>query len=693
MKAASVLFLSIPLTVLAYETAEQTDWSGGGGVPGPVTDWSDTFDSSTDVNWSGFPGRFALSSDALDTPREHTVDGGFEAWSVYAADLDGDDDTDVLGASTLLDEIAWWENLDGSGTNWEKHTLNSDFGEAMSVYVADVDGDGDTDILGAAFHDDEIAWWKNPGEPGQPWDEHLVDDEYNGAWSVLAADLDDDGDADVLAAGANNVTWWENVSGSGSFWDEHFIGYLWEANGVYAGDVDHDGDIDVFGAAWRDDEIVWWENDGSGGGWAEHVVCEDFNGPRSVFTADINGDGDLDVIGAAYNDNAVTWWQNTDGVGTSWLTHAVDTDFYGADSVFAADVDGDNDTDIIGAADEGYDVTWWENADGSGTSWTEHLIDGEFVSAASVCAFDLDGDNDLDILGSGWVDGYVAWWEVTEFRDSGELISSILDTGGSLGWGVVDWIDDVPADTALAVEARGSDDPGAMGDWVEIAEGDLSDYLPDGLRYLQYRVGLESATGEATPAFNWIRFSWSDEEAVDDVEVCASAADDGILVDWAIRGDVPAGVHVLREVEGGVSPLHAELLPGSATRYLDRDVEPGIEYRYWLDVFEADGTVSRFGPTEAVCIGPRGLALSLSDPYPSPARDTVTISFTLPDAGPVELAVYDLAGRRVATVMDAETTAGRHEVVWDCSLARSGVYICCLKTTEDTIFKRLIVSR
>jgi hypothetical protein len=371
----------------------------------------------------------------------------------------------------------------------------------------------------------------------------------------------------------------------------------------------------------------------------------------------------------------------------------VDTDFNGASSVFAADVDGDNDTDILGAATEGSDVTWWENADGSGTSWIEHLVEGEFVNAVSVCAFDIDGDSDIDVLGSGWLDGYVAWWEVAEFRDSGELASSILDTGGSLGWGMVDWVDDAPADTSLSVEARASDDAGAMGDWVEIAEGDLSDYLPDGLRYLQYRVGMESATGEATPTFNWIRFSWSNEEAVDDVELSASASDDGILVDWTIQGDVPVGLRILRDLNGEISPLHNDALPGSARRFLDRGVEPGFEYRYWLEVTEADGTVERFGPTEAVRIEPEGLVLSLSESYPSPAADTVTIAFTLPDDGPVELAVYDLAGRHVATLLDSELTAGRHETTWNCGEVPSGVYLYRLEASEEALIKRLIIGR
>ena len=75
---------------------------------------------------------------------------------VYAADVDGDGDTDVLGAATLADDIAWWENTAGDGTAWTEHTVDGDFDSARSVFAADVDGDGDLDVLGASSFGDDI---------------------------------------------------------------------------------------------------------------------------------------------------------------------------------------------------------------------------------------------------------------------------------------------------------------------------------------------------------------------------------------------------------------------------------------------------------------------------------------------------------------------------------------------------------
>jgi len=69
----------------------------------------------------------------------------------------------VLGAAFTADDIAWWENTAGDGTVWTEHTVDGDFDGAASVYAADVDGDGDLDVLGAAQNADDIAWWENRG--------------------------------------------------------------------------------------------------------------------------------------------------------------------------------------------------------------------------------------------------------------------------------------------------------------------------------------------------------------------------------------------------------------------------------------------------------------------------------------------------------------------------------------------------
>jgi CSLREA domain-containing protein len=404
-----------------------------------------------------------------------TVDASFDgAYDVYAADVDGDGDLDVLGAASVADDIAWWENTNGDGSAWTEHTVDASFEGAGSVHAADVDGDGDLDVLGTANVAHDIAWWENTAGDGSAWTEHTVDGAFDGALSVYAADVDQDGDVDVLgaASGADDVTWWENTAGDGSTWTERTVdgdfdgansvyaadvdgdGDLdvlsstnvdddvawWEnetihrsayypaagevtvdtafdgAYDVYAGDVDGDGDMDVLGAAFDADDVAWWENTaGDGSAWSEHTVATAFDGASSVQAADVDGDGDLDVLGAAWYlfANHVAWWENANGDGTSWTAHSVDGTFPGAISVYAADVDGDGDVDVLGAANTADDIAWWENTNGDGSAWTEHTVDGTFEGARDVYAADVDGDGDLDVLGAANTAHDITWWENT----------------------------------------------------------------------------------------------------------------------------------------------------------------------------------------------------------------------------------------------------------------------------------------
>ncbi|MCP4809599.1 MAG: VCBS repeat-containing protein [Proteobacteria bacterium] len=82
------------------------------------------------------------------------------ARSVYATDLDGDGDADVLSASSGDDKIAWYENQ-GGGVFGAQQVITTSADGAVSVYSTDLDGDGDADVLSASFFDDKIAWYQN----------------------------------------------------------------------------------------------------------------------------------------------------------------------------------------------------------------------------------------------------------------------------------------------------------------------------------------------------------------------------------------------------------------------------------------------------------------------------------------------------------------------------------------------------
>jgi len=173
----------------------------------------------------------------------------------------------------------------------------------------------------------------------------------------------------------------------------------------------------------------------------------------------------------------------------------------------------------------------------------------------------------------------------------------------------------------------------------------------------------------------------------DVTEFTGGPTDEGVLLSWTLTdaGDL-AGVNLYR----GETRLNSLDLPGESGRYLDR--APDTENSYYLELVHADGTTVRVGPVTVTV--PEGAGrLTLSEPYPSPASDSVYIEVNTPTDGRVTLAVYDLSGRRVATLADGDLSAGRHTFTWDCADAAAGVYLCRLSTAERVLTKRLVLAR
>ena len=616
-------FIPILVLILASvsfsDSATQTDWSGGGGVPGPVTDWSDNYDTAAQINDTG--GSLRLASAILANPVEHTVDDDFYGGaSVYAADVDGDGDTDVLGAA-LGDEIAWWENLDGTGTVWTKHTVDDSFNGATSVYAADVDGDGDTDVLGAAYIADDITWWENTDGTGNVWTEHTVDGDFDKALSVYASDVDGDGDVDVLGAAmdADDITWWENTDGTGTVWTEHTVDGDFEgASSVYATDVDGDGYTDVLGAAFYADDITWWRNmNGTGTEWVWHTVDGDFDAAISIYATDVDGDGDVDVLGTAFYDADITWWENTDGTGNVWTEHTLDDSFNYARSVYAADLDGDGDIDVLGAAENANDIIWWENTDGIGTEWTEHIVDSDFDGANSVYAADVDGDGNTDILGTGNGVHEVTWWDVMGFPPAGALESSILDADMVGGWELFVSSEQEPTGTSVGFQFRSSDDYSSMGAWsdtVFTASIDLSGILADLTDFVQYRVILQTTDLSNTPVLNDVTISYTTNTGIGDNNTSwdLAPASNPSFGSFAVQVSVPQAAMVdllLYDVTGRLIAQQSQELPGGEHSVTFNNLHEGV---YFCTMYAGD-----FTATERIIV--------LKQPF-------VTIDITAPGA-------------------------------------------------------------
>ena len=330
------------------------------------------------------------------------------ASDVHAADLDNDGDMDILSASVDDSKIAWYEN-DGSGNFEVRQVITTEAYGAYSIYATDLDNDGDNDILAGLSGTNQITWYENDGS-GNFGMQQIIAMGVDYVLSVYAADLDNDGDMDVLSASAGDdkIAWYEN-DGSNNFGAQQIITITDYAASVYAADLDNDGDIDVLSASYYDSIIAWYENDGSGNFGAPQILATDVYDANSVYAADLDNDGDIDVLSASVGGDKVAWYENN-GSGNFGAQQIIATTTDYAVSVYAADLDNDNDIDVLSASNIEDKIIWYAN-DGSGNFGVQQVITTALNNVLSVYAADLDNDGDIDVLSASKYDDKIAWYE------------------------------------------------------------------------------------------------------------------------------------------------------------------------------------------------------------------------------------------------------------------------------------------
>ena len=85
--------------------------------------------------------------------------------------------------------------------------------------------------------------------------------------------------------------------------------------------------------------------------------------------------------------------------------------------------------------------------------------------------------------------------------------------------------------------------------------------------------------------------------------------------------------------------------------------------------------------------------LRLHQNYPNPFNAGTIIAYDLPQASHVQLIIYDLLGRQVAKLVDAEAAAGSHHVLWDADEVASGVYFCELRVGKKVARQKMELVR
>jgi len=191
------------------------------------------------------------------------------------------------------------------------------------------------------------------------------------------------------------------------------------------------------------------------------------------------------------------------------------------------------------------------------------------------------------------------------------------------------------------------------------------------------------------------------DETVDVLITSFSAheADDGIELRWEISSDERiAGFKLLREPAAGGSGVYLPsegLLPPSATSYIDTEFLAAGEHLYTLIVVNSDGTEVQ---SQKVSVTPDAVPFALRQNFPNPFNPNTVIGFSIDRESDVTLAIYDVTGKLVRTVLNRKMPIGIYSEKWDGCDERgknvaSGIYFYRLKAGKRVLTRKMVLLR
>ena len=289
--------------------------------------------------------------------------------------------------------------------------------------------------------------------------------------------------------------------------------------------------------------------------------------------------------------------------------------------------------------------------------------------------------NSVDIVASG--DGYInAWMDFNrdgDWDDSGEKI--IDDEAVTTGTNTINFqvplIDETGALRTIGVSSRFrfSSQQG-LSYTGEAPDGEVEDYSIDVL------ISVELSSFLATSSDGIVNLSWSTSSETENM-----------------------GFHIFRSEtkDGQFEKITGELIPGAGNseneksyKWTDHSAAAGKTWFYQLADYSIKGGVRMHEPVSISVELPK--FYSLKQNYPNPFNPETTIAFSLKEPGQVNLAVFNLQGQLVKTIVNKHTQAGSYKVKWDGrneqgNQMSSGIYIYKIRVNDFEQVRKMMFTK
>ncbi len=334
---------------------------------------------------------------------------------------------------------------------WKKIVLSETF-TSEGANVGDFNKDGKLDVVSGPF------WYEGPefkkAHEFMPVKVFKKDNEYSNAFFAFTYDFNKDGWTDILIYGfpGKDASWFENPQGKAGHWKKTEIFPVVDNESPQFEDVNGDKVPDILCSTGGELGYVTIA-DGKFHRIGEKDPKKYHKYTHGLGVGDINGDGRKDFI------DVWGWWEQPASLEGDpvWKRHPAKFGTAGA-QIYATDVDGDGDSDVIGCLHaHGYGLAWWEQVKADGAiEWKQHTLMNEkpedsrygvkFSQPHAIDLVDIDGDGLKDIVtgkrhfahGSKGdkdplAEPVLYWWRLVRGKDGVDFVPHLIDNDSGIG--------------------------------------------------------------------------------------------------------------------------------------------------------------------------------------------------------------------------------------------------------------------
>jgi hypothetical protein len=365
--------------------------------------------------------------DEPDVYRKHVVyaNAGLPQ-TIQFADIDADGDMDMVSASnaTSNQHVSAFINtrINNGKIKFARQTVfDPSYNGAITTAIpVDFDMNGVMDVATNYYYGGDSRFYLRY-KSGASWNNSsLWSPSHKYPKNMCAADFEGDGDNDIIVTfnSTDRIDLIRRVSGHGAA-VTNVVTSFDNPQDVFAGDFNEDGHMDIIACSYHAStgKVSLFVNN-KNLGFTETVIESNMNLPRKVFATDLNGDGDLDILVAEEGANKIRYFENDGNMSTLSFTEGTSISSVGGVScIYATDVNGDGVIDIVAAMHDDDEIAWWQtdNANPSSLSFSKRSITTYATGARWVHVADIDGDGDMDFASASEDDNTIAWY-LAEFE-------------------------------------------------------------------------------------------------------------------------------------------------------------------------------------------------------------------------------------------------------------------------------------